>query len=76
MKSQMENAREDWTGRGGGTVDRGLKSQIKKVSEGGSGGEEWRMDEGLKSQIENVRSHIENAEGEGMWRAGWRKTVD
>ena len=31
LKSQMGNAREDWTGEMWGSVDRGLKSQIKNA---------------------------------------------
>ena len=84
LKSQIENAREDSIGSGGRRLEGGLKSLMENA---GDEEEErlqiadWKrrggIDGGRLMEGEGgLKSHIENARGEVMWRGRWRKTVD
>ncbi len=63
MKSLMENAVDQGSGRGGWRRDGGLKSQIEDAWDDCIGRGRGRVEGGLKSNLENGRQYTKDRGG-------------
>ncbi len=74
MKSQIDNSREEATGRGCWSGEDGLDSQIENTTEKVTRRAGWKRGRGLKSQIENqAEDGMGEQGGGGRW--GWNRRL-